>query len=159
MFLTERLPKANYSKPIKSFTKKNENDLPELKMKNKKKKESKLPNIENKEPELMVEEKKLKNSESISKKNELVDNNEELERKQKSKASMDNSIVKSPKHLKNLDLSTENIQYEKIERMVLPSIKGKSPSEYKYELPSINITKEKNQKYTIEKYFIIKLKE
>ena len=50
LFLTERLPKANYNKPIKTFTKKAENDLPELvKVKNKKKKENKISEIDFKE--------------------------------------------------------------------------------------------------------------
>ena len=132
LFLTERLPKANYNKPIKTFTKKAENDLPELvKVKNKKKKENKISEIDFKE---------------ITPKR--IEIPEEIQKKMKNKAVLDGlAMISTPKKIRILDSSLDNLYSESKDiKSILPIVKNSIPSEYKYELPSINITKERNVK-------------
>ena len=61
---------------------------------------------------------------------------------------LDNSSIKSPKKVKNLDSSIDN-GYNDINdnKNSLPIIKNNLQNEYKYDLPSINITKDRTNKH------------
>ena len=151
LFLTERLPKANYNKPIKTFTKKAENDLPELvKVKNKKKKENKISEIDFKEILNDNERKKEKDLINIERQitPKRIEIPEEIQKKMKNKAVLDGlAMISTPKKIRILDSSLDNLYSESKDiKSILPIVKNSIPSEYKYELPSINITKERNVK-------------
>ena len=151
LFLTERLPKANYNKPIKTFTKKAENDLPELvKVKNKKKKENKISEIDFKEILNDNERKKEKDLINIERQitPKRIEIPEEIQKKIKNKAVLDGlAMISTPKKIRILDSSLDNLYSESKDiKSILPIVKNSIPSEYKYELPSINITKERNVK-------------
>lgn len=157
LFLTERLPKANYNKQVKTFTKKADNDLPEIGKVKKKKKDSKLLG-DGVYPEKHGNETEKKEEDNLRAKNIEPETPKKIEmpeeiKKIKHKGSIDNSIIRSPqKKAKNPDNSIEAGYIDSKENSgnnMLPVIKSNSNhNEYKYDLPSINIAKDKRQKYS-----------
>jgi len=136
LFLTERLPKANYEKPIKTFTKKPDNMLPEISKVKKKKKEIKSDGIygdNDKKEEIDI---RLRPSDQVSTP-KRPDKDENLK---KNKENLNHSGIKmSPKRVKNIELDGDIYSNNTREgRNLLPVIKNSNhSSENKYDMSSI----------------------
>ena len=121
-----------------------------VKVKNKKKKENKISEIDFKEILNDNERKKEKDLINIERQitPKRIEIPEEIQKKMKNKAVLDGlAMISTPKKIRILDSSLDNLYSESKDiKSILPIVKNSIPSEYKYELPSINITKERNVK-------------
>jgi hypothetical protein len=136
LFLTERLPKANYEKPIKAFTKKAEKTLPELSKVKKKKKDVKTEGVYRDNDKKYEIDIRLRPSDQVTTP-KRQDRDENLN---KNKENLNQSGIRmSPKRVNNIDL--EGVLYSnetRENRNLLPVIKNSHhSSEYKYDISSV----------------------